>query len=106
MTRKIFLPNASKVILITLVTCFHISAKSQSLSAQQIIRKHFTQFNAPPSKTPGNVAVDAPLLGNGYAAAALAGPPEHQTYFLARNDFWRLKSGYNESFPAVLGKLQ
>lgn len=25
---------------------------------------------------------------------------------MARNDFWRLKSSFNESFPAVLGKLE
>jgi hypothetical protein len=32
--------------------------------------------------------------------------PEKQVYYIARNDFWRLKSSYNESFPAVLGKLE
>ncbi|WP_133995703.1 glycosyl hydrolase family 95 catalytic domain-containing protein [Dinghuibacter silviterrae] len=63
-------------------------------------------FKTPPVQTPSDVSVDGPLLGNGFIAAAMAGPPDSQTYFLARNDFWRLTSAYNESFPAVLGKLQ
>ncbi|HVI43754.1 MAG TPA: hypothetical protein VM802_02740 [Chitinophaga sp.] len=76
------------------------------ISAAQIVGRHTTVFNAPPSRIPNNTAVDAPLLGNGSCAAAIGGPPEQQQYFLARNDFWRLKSGYNESFPALPGKLQ
>lgn len=79
---------------------------AQTKSARQIISTYRTVFEKPPARTPGTVSVDAPLLGNGSAAVAIAGLPEQQNYYLARNDFWRLKSAYNESFPAVLGKLQ
>ncbi|MHA4809080.1 glycosyl hydrolase family 95 catalytic domain-containing protein [Flavitalea flava] len=81
-------------------------AHAQMRSPDQIIGKYKNVFSSPPSKTPGRVAVDGPLLGNGSVAVVIAGEPEQQVYYLARNDFWRLKSGYNESFPAVLGKLQ
>jgi hypothetical protein len=50
--------------------------------------------------------VDAPFLGNGYTGIALSGHPEKQVLYIARNDFWRLKSSLNQSFPAVLGKLE
>lgn len=82
------------------------SLQAQLKSAKQIISSYKTVFTKPPAGTPRTVSVDAPLLGNGSAAVAIAGAPEQQSYYLARNDFWRLKSGYNESFPAVLGKLQ
>ncbi|SDC99949.1 glycosyl hydrolase family 95 catalytic domain-containing protein [Niabella drilacis] len=81
------------------------AASAQTGGAKAIVTRYHNIFNAPPVKTPGTVAVDAPLLGNGYTAAAMAGPPEAQYYYLARNDFWRLKSGFNESYPAVLGRL-
>ena len=98
-----------KTAVVLMVSCLLLLAtngKAQERSAAHIIGPYHNVFTSPPIKTPGNVAVDAPLLGNGYCAAAIAGPPEQQNYFLARNDLWRLRSGYNESFPAVLGKLQ
>lgn len=80
--------------------------KAQMKTAKQVVSQYRNLFTSPPSKIPGTVAVDAPLLGNGFTAAAIAGPPEQQNYYLSRNDFWRLRSGFNESFPAVLGKLK
>ncbi|SMO71915.1 glycosyl hydrolase family 95 catalytic domain-containing protein [Solitalea koreensis] len=96
-------------ILVSIFTGIAIlvyDANAQMYSPAQIIGKYKNLFSSPPSKTPGRVAVDGPLLGNGSVAVALAGQPEQQVYYLARNDFWRFKSGYDESFPAVLGKLQ
>lgn len=80
-------------------------AQGQVMQASRVVSKYRNIFLAPPSHIPSDVAVDAPLLGNGYTAAAIAGKPEMQIYYLARNDFWRLKSKVNNSFPAVLGKL-
>lgn len=82
------------------------TVEAQLKSARQIISPYRNVFVKPSGQVPATVAADAPLLGNGYVAATIAGPPEQQNYYLARNDFWRLKSGLNESFPAVLGKLQ
>ena len=103
---KIICHKWNGVALLYLLFVQVSTVDAQLKSAQQIIGQYKTVFGEPPSNTPGTVAVDAPLLGNGFVAAAIAGPPEQQNYYLARNDFWRLKSGYNESFPAVLGKLQ
>jgi alpha-L-fucosidase 2 len=92
--------------IVFLYLLFVTTAEAQLKSAQQIISPYRTVFVKPSTQVPTTVAVNAPLLGNGSSAVAIAGAPEQQTYYLARNDFWRLKSGYNESFPAVLGKLQ
>ncbi|UKJ08316.1 glycosyl hydrolase family 95 catalytic domain-containing protein [Solitalea lacus] len=99
--------SKNPLIAVVLLTAFFVGkVKAQDKSAETIISKYRNVFEMPPQKTPSNVAVDAPLLGNGSCAAALAGPPEQQTYYLSRNDFWRLKTGYDQAFPAVLGKLQ
>ena len=71
-----------------------------------MISKYSVIFEEPPVNIPSTFSVDAPLLGNGSTGVAIGGPPENQTYYLARNDFWRLKESYNESFPCVLGRLQ
>lgn len=74
-------------------------------SVQEIVSRQQVVFNAPPSKIPVPYATDAILLGNGSVAAALAGQPNQQRYYITRNDFWRLKSAYDESFPCLLGTL-
>lgn len=73
---------------------------------EAIIRKHTLRFTEPPRKIPGRQSVDAPLLGNGFTGVALSGPPEAQVFYVARNDFWRLKSALDESYPLVLGKIE
>ena len=75
-------------------------------NAREIVSKHRTTFTHPPEKIPNKFSVDAPLLGNGFTGIAISGPPEKQVYNVARNDFWRLKSSFNQSFPAVLGKIE
>jgi hypothetical protein len=74
--------------------------------AASIISRHTIRFTEPPSHIPSQFSVDAPLLGNGYMGVALAGQPEKQTFYIARNDFWRLKSAHDETYPAVLGKIE
>lgn len=74
--------------------------------AERIISKHTVRFTQPPKRIPNRSSVDAPLLGNGFTAVALSGSPEAQTFYVARNDFWRLKSALDESYPLVLGKIE
>lgn len=74
--------------------------------AKQIISKHRVIYTQAPKKIPVPRSIDAPMLGNGYTGVAISGQPQKQMYYIARNDFWRLKHGYRESFPAVLGKLE
>ena len=75
-------------------------------SALDIVGKHTIQFTQPAKHIPSTTSVDAPLLGNGFTGIALAGPPEKQIFYAARNDFWRLKSDHGKGFPAVLGKIE
>ena len=93
------------IIAISFGLFFHCEQKVNSL-AKQIISKHKVIYTQPPKKIPVPSSVDAPMLGNGYTGIAISGPPQKQVYYIARNDFWRLKHGYNMSFPAVLGKLE
>ena len=72
----------------------------------EIVSRYRTVFTEPPSRIPANISVDAPIMGNGETGVAISGKPDKQVYYLARNDFWRLRSSYNESFPAVLGKIE
>lgn len=74
--------------------------------AETIVGRHIARFTQPPQRIPSKVSVDAPLLGNGFMGVALSGTPEHQVFYVARNDFWRLKSAHNESYPAMLGKIE
>ena len=92
-----------------LISCLILGCADTDLPSPffyKIPKKFQNDFSSPPTKIPVPYAVDAPLLGNGFLGVAISGHPEEQTYHLARNDFWRLKSGLNESFPAVLGTLK
>ncbi|MEE0955902.1 MAG: hypothetical protein U0L49_08855 [Eubacterium sp.] len=42
--------------------------------------------------------IDAPILGNGYMTAALAGPPEYPQVWISSNDFWQMESAANWEF--------
>ncbi|MDR1592909.1 MAG: hypothetical protein LBS43_00315, partial [Prevotellaceae bacterium] len=74
--------------------------------AETIIGKHVIRFTKPGERIPSQISVYAPLLGNGYTGIAIAGQPEQQVFYAARNDFWRLKNSHNESYPLVLGKIE
>ena len=101
------------VLILWLGSCFNatqfkIKRKivSDQKIAKEIVSKHNITFSTPPSRIPVPYSVDAPLLGNGYTGVAISGIPDKQVYYLARNDFWRLKSSFNQCFPAVLGKVE
>lgn len=94
------------VVLIGLLfSCVENNSPIKS-KVKDLLLKHQIVFSAAPKHIPAPHSVDAPLLGNGYTGVAISGAPEKQVYYIARNDFWRLKNGYNESFPAVLGKIE
>ena len=97
------------ILGLSALSLFLFSCNDQNSPEQQseaIIRKHTVRFTEPPKRIPNRNSVDAPLLGNGFTGVALAGPPEAQTFYVARNDFWRLKSALDESYPLVLGKIE
>ncbi|WP_339711665.1 hypothetical protein [uncultured Kriegella sp.] len=94
------------IILVTLTLICSCKTVVERTPLKVLIGKHRAVFTAPPTKIPVSHSIDAPMLGNGYTGVAISGNPEKQVYYLARNDFWRLKSSLNESFPAVLGKIE
>ncbi len=98
--------NLNLFVLFTVVFLHFNNIFAEQSIAEKIISKHKIIFNNPPTRIPVPHSVDAPLLGNGYTGVAISGKPEKQVYYFARNDFWRLKSSLNQSFPVVLGKME
>jgi len=96
-----------QLVIVAISSLLFVACGQENESvARQIIGKHRVIYTQPPKRIPVPHSVDAPMMGNGYTGVAISGPANKQVYYIARNDFWRLKHGYNESFPAVLGKLE
>ena len=81
-------------------------APEEGKEVEAILNRQTVRFSQPPSRIPSQVSVDAPLMGNGSTGVALAGTPDHLVFYLARNDFWRLKSAHDETYPLVLGTVE
>jgi hypothetical protein len=86
------------LVVLASVTACTVWEKDGSVArqAEAIIGKHVIRFTKPGERIPSRTSVYAPLLGNGYTGIAIAGQPEQQVFYAARNDFWRLKHGHNE----------
>ncbi len=74
-------------------------------ATRRIIAPCKSVWTSPPSRIPSGVSVDSPLLGNGDLAVTFAGLPERQEFYIAKNDFWKLKSQYGKAGPRPLAKL-
>lgn len=84
-----------------------VSCHKRKISeAEGILRRQEVRFSEPPERIPSPCSVDAPLMGNGFTGVALSGPPEALVFHLARNDFWRLRSAHDETWPLVLGLVK
>lgn len=90
--------------LVSIMSVHSCASGNQASEAESIIGKHTVHFSEPPKEVPTQGSTDAPLLGNGYTGVALSGMADEFVFRFARNDFWRLKSSYNDSYPLVLGK--
>lgn len=94
------------LILWLAVSLLAISCSDRIGEAEVILSRQTVRFTEPPSRIPAPYSVDAPLMGNGFTGVALAGKPEEQVFYISRNDFWRLKSAHDETYPAVLGHVR
>jgi len=70
-----------------------------------IVSRYRMEWEKPPVRTPYGGSVDAPLLGNGDVGVTFAGPPEKQTFYISKNDFWKLVTYDEEASPKVFGTL-
>ncbi|MBO6248923.1 MAG: hypothetical protein J6N54_08950, partial [Bacteroidales bacterium] len=92
-----------RLLVFTVAALFVISCGIAGYDeVKTILSRQVVTFNEPPSRIPAPYSVDAPLMGNGFTGVALAGKPEEQVFYISRNDFWRLKSAHDETYPAVL----
>lgn len=98
--------NKYLFITLTIISSLFNSCDVEKKQALDIVDKYVIHFNEPPKNIPSIFSVDAPLLGNGSTGVAIAGNPDSTVFYVARNDFWRLKSGYDEPSPLVLGKVE
>ncbi|MDR2172421.1 MAG: hypothetical protein LBP59_19930 [Planctomycetaceae bacterium] len=105
--------NCVIVFIVFIASIFFIAEESKLYGgesveqlAKNIITKHVIKFTQPAKHIPAQHSVDAPLLGNGFTGIALAGKPERQIFYVARNDFWKLQNAHYGSYPAVLGKIE
>ena len=72
------------------------------MSKNQVSFKNY--WNKPPSRTPGDISVDAPLMGNGDLTMCVGFHEDLLRYYLSKNDFWRLRSQADGlSGPRVAG---
>jgi alpha-L-fucosidase 2 len=98
---SILLAILLRVIAIAAVGLFAKPAAAEEVgdSAYQSI------FARPPMPLPVYEQLDAPLMGNGDMAAALCGEPEHQQFWLSKNDLWELRPVWRMSGPRPFGHL-
>ena len=71
---------------------------------------HYTLvMTQPPLHVPTGTVVDGPILGNGDLGVAMGGPPEEQSWYFGKNDFWSLQAspmsvgGLTLRIPALAG---
>ena len=57
-------------------------------NALRAVERYPGVFTSPPGRVPHNLVVDGPILGNGDVGVVLGGPPEQQTFYVGKNDFW------------------
>jgi alpha-L-fucosidase 2 len=79
---------------------------AKTTEALRIISRHRCTFDQPPTSTPANHSIDAPLLGNGDLGVAISGTAWSQRYWISKNDFWKLRKGRRfGGGPAPIGGL-
>ena len=78
----------------------------RSLFQPHRVTKHRSTWSEPPRKVPCNTATDAPLLGNGDLGVCIGGPPEDQGYWIAKNDFWKMRSRHDSTGVRMFGTLR
>lgn len=94
------------------VSCLSLVGKADSVTqdsnsdAVRVVSKHKAAFTAFPKNTPSQVSVDAPLLGNGDVGVCIGGKSDNHIFWLAKNDFWRLKSHIGYGAPSPVGTIQ
>lgn len=70
-----------------------------------IISGYKAVFTSPPEQTPSFKIVDGPITGNGDIGLTLSGEPEHQTYWISKNDFWKSGPHFKQCGPSVIGGI-
>jgi hypothetical protein len=94
------------IYMVTLISCNH-DTHSDALIGQSraIISEYKAVFTSPPQNTPSFKSVDGPITGNGDIGLTLSGEPEHQTYWISKNDFWKSGPHFKQCGPSLIGGI-
>jgi alpha-L-fucosidase 2 len=63
------------------------------IEISSLLDQHRIVFHTPPESTPADHAIDGPLMGNGDLGIAMSGSPWEPRFWIAKNDFWKLRKG-------------
>ena len=78
-------------VAMRLLVIFGVAAPAGTAQQPQgpdIVARHIFVMTAPPKRVPSPNVVDGPILGNGDLGIAIGGPPEEQSFYFGKNDFW------------------
>lgn len=75
----------TKTLLLASFISFAACLKSQSSSP---VAGQTMVMTLPPQHVPSGTIVDGPLMGNGDLGVVIGGSPEHQKFYIGKNDFW------------------
>ena len=75
------------------------------MRSQQLVSQYRAVFTAPPKGVPSFHAVDGPITGNGDIGLTVSGSPEHQRYWISKNDFWKSGPDFHQCGPSLIGGI-
>ncbi len=76
------------------------------IDISSLLDQHRIVFHDPPKSTPADHAIDGPLMGNGDLGIAMSGTVWEPRFWIAKNDFWKLRKGHRfGGGPAPIGGL-
>ena len=73
--------------------------------SKQIVSQYSAVFDRPPRRVPSFKFVDGPITGNGDIGLTVSGPPEHQRYWISKNDFWKSGPDFKQCGPSLIGGM-
>jgi alpha-L-fucosidase 2 len=96
--------NNKNGLLLSIFVAIALSAFSQK-ATKPFLPAYKGIFTSPAKLVPTAFTPDAPIAGNGDVGIVFAGTPDKQCIYIAKNDFWKAKTGYPEGGLCLPGGL-
>ena len=95
-----FYPICGLLLFAPLVSFPSAAQQAEGLSAAVVTRQTLV-MTKPPEHVPSGTVVDGPIMGNGDVGVAIGGPPEQQSFYIGKNDFWN-----QQASPLTVGGIE